>query len=121
MENIREQQLEALQVLLDYSPKLLRGMKNVIAELRGGRQPDTDEYVRSVINGMNWEIEVLNGTLSLINEDSIRIQKEEANRLFVGFGETFNRKNDEEIASAMETDLYPFFEKLEQIAMEIVK
>lgn len=120
MADIREEQVEALEVLLDYSPKLLRGMKNVIEELKGNRQPDTDEYLMSVINGMNWEIEVLNGTMDLINEDAPRVDKEEANRMFVKFGEVFSRKDDREIAAVLETELHPFFEKFEQYAGEIV-
>lgn len=45
MEDLRQQQKEALQALSEYSPRLIRAMKNVVEELRGNRQPDTNEYL----------------------------------------------------------------------------
>lgn len=119
MEDNRAEQIEALEVLSEYSPKLIRGMKAVAGELAGSRQPDTDEYLLSVINGMNWEIEVLNGTLSLINEKSEQIVKEDANQLFVGFSSLYQNKDDAGMAAAFERDIIPFFEKLEEIAKNI--
>lgn len=121
MEDNRAEQIEALEVLAEYSPKLLKGMKAVTEELEGNRQPDTDEYLLAVINGMNWEIQVLNGTLSLINEKSEQIVKEDANRLFVHFSDLYQGKNDRAMAEAFRQEIIPFFEKLDGIARNIEK
>ncbi|HCJ75856.1 MAG TPA: molecular chaperone, partial [Roseburia sp.] len=43
MEDNRREEKEALKVLTEYSPKLLKSMRNVMEELHGNRQPDTDE------------------------------------------------------------------------------
>ena len=53
MEDNRREEKEALKVLTEYSPKLLKSMRNVMEELHGNRQPDTDEYLLSIIKGMN--------------------------------------------------------------------
>ena len=45
MEDNRREEKEALKVLTEYSPKLLKSMRNVMEELHGNRQPDTDEYL----------------------------------------------------------------------------
>lgn len=119
MEDNRAEQIEALEVLAEYSPKLLKGMKAVAEELSGNRQPDTDEYLLSVVNGMNWEIQVLNGTLSLINENFQQIVKEDANQLFIRFSSLYQNKDDAGMAAIFRQEIIPFFEKLEEIAKNI--
>lgn len=42
MQDIRNEQLEALSVMVDYIPKLKKGMTGVAAELSGERLADTD-------------------------------------------------------------------------------
>lgn len=116
MEDNRLEQIEALQALVEYSPKLLNGLKSIAEELQGHRQPDTDEFLLTVIKGMNWEIQVLNGSMSLLNEKEILIDKEKANQLFVEFSGAYQRKNDADIARIVENQLTPFFEQLEKAA-----
>lgn len=116
MEDLRQEQIEALQALTEYSPRLLKAMRTVTEELRGNRQPDTDEYLRSVVDGMNWEIEVLNGTMSLINETEEKIDKAAANDLFVKFSEVYLAKDDAGLAAMLEEQVVPFFENFEAVA-----
>ena len=114
MEDNRREEKEALKVLTEYSPKLLKSMRNVMEELHGNRQPDTDEYLLSIIKGMNWEIQVLNGTMDYLNETGQLI--EAANALFVNFSKIYQEKDDEKLAEVFEKDMIPFFEKLEEVA-----
>lgn len=79
MEELRTQQIEALQVASPYCGKIITALNNLVDELSGNRQEDTDEYMKSVINGLNWIFEVYNGTSSLINEGGVVINKEEVN------------------------------------------
>lgn len=93
---------------MEYSPKLIKSMKAVVEELRGNRQPDTDEYLLSIIKGMNWEIEVLNGTMDYLNETEQIIDKAAANELFISFSRTYQEKDDIKLADAFEKDMIPF-------------
>lgn len=79
MEDLRTQQIEALQVAAPYCEKIIVALNNIIGELSGNRQEDTDEYMKSIINGLNWIFEVYNGTEALIVEDGAVINKEEVN------------------------------------------
>ena len=88
----------------------------VMEELHGNRQPDTDEYLLSIIKGMNWEIQVLNGTMDYLNEIEQLIDKQAANALFVNFSKIYQKKDDEKLAEVFEKDMIPFFEKLEEVA-----
>lgn len=116
MEDNRAEQKEALQALTEYSPKLIASMKAVVKELTEVRQPDTDEYLKSIINGMNWEIQILNGTMSLLNETEELVDKNAANQLFVGFSDVYKKGEDKVIAVYIQSKLLPFFEELENIA-----
>lgn len=121
MEDNRAEQVEALQALTEYNPRLVKAMKAVAGELKENRQPDTDEYMQAIVNGMNWEIQVLNGTLELVNEKSVQIDKAAANDLFVAFSDTYQAKDDAGIAEMLETRVIPFFQELETIAADIVQ
>ena len=68
-----ELQKEALNELVEYSEKIIKGTEIVIKELRGTRKNDTDELFNLVIKGINWEIEVFNNCEPLINKDVQKI------------------------------------------------
>ena len=76
MEDSREEQIEALKTLYEFNQRLLKNMRIVIKELSGERLDDTDNFVKGIIDAMNWEIEVMNGTMSVLNENEVRIEKE---------------------------------------------
>ena len=75
MEDSREEQIEALKTLYEFNQRLLKNMRIVIKELSGERLDDTDNFVKGIIDAMNWEIEVMNGTMSVLNENEVRIKK----------------------------------------------
>lgn len=120
MEDLREQQLEALQVLKEYNQKLTKSVLLVVEELRGKRQKDTDEFLKKIIEGINWEIQIYNGTKELINADTVRVDREEMNRHVVAFGEAVEAKDDAKIADSFETDILPLLTKLGDAAEEIL-
>lgn len=120
MEDIRNEQIEALRVMVDYIPKLKKGMTTVSAELSGERLSDTDDYLAKVIEGLNWVIEVLNGTLSLINEKEVRLDKEQINESAVAFSAAYTAKDDAKMASLLTTDLAEFVDRFEQAAQEFI-
>ena len=65
--NIKDDQIEALETLADYIPKLIGGIDTVKAELRGERKPDTDEYLKMIIDGINWVLGIVNGCMSPVS------------------------------------------------------
>ncbi|MGN0342153.1 MAG: molecular chaperone [Roseburia sp.] len=119
MEDLRAQKKEALQALTEYSPKLIRAMKLVVEELKGNRQPDTDEYLRSIVNGMNWEIEIFNLTRDYINESVVRLDKDDFNRIILQFNDAYTGKDDLKMAALLEGEVLEVFEKLEEAAREL--
>ena len=77
MENITAEQLEALETMAEFNERLLKNLPTLITELSGNRQPDTDQYQKSIIDAINWEIAVINSTLEVLNQGKVRIHKED--------------------------------------------
>ena len=94
-------------------------MKAVHDELVIERKPDTDEFLDAVIKGMNWEIEVYNGTKELFSGNG-DLDKDNANAAFVDFSSAFKRHDDEEMGRLLRESIIPFFSALEEAAIAAV-
>ena len=105
MEDLRAQQIEALEVLGDYNERLMKSIHSVIKELDGDRKEDTDQFLDEIIKGINWEIGILNGTMELINEKEERIKKEDMNSGILKLSKALEGKVDKEMAKALEEAL----------------
>lgn len=110
MENksIKQQQLEALEELYHYSQKLIPAIETIITELKGEKQEDTDEFLKSIINGINWIIEIFNRTKDLVNIEEVVIEKEVINDGILRFGEAVKSKDDSGVAEALNDKILPF-------------
>lgn len=121
MSDNRNEQIEALQALLEYNPRLIHGMQAVTVELEGNRKPDTDEFLKAVINGMNWEIQIVNGTKEVIDEQDVVIDRKTMNETFKEFSDAYARKDDYSMAVLFFQKLIPFFETFEKAARNVVE
>ncbi len=101
MEDIRAQQIEALEVFKNYNSRLVKSMDSIIPELEGDRKDDTDKFLDEIVKGINWEIGILNGTMDFINEKEERIKKEEINASILKLSKALEGKKDSEIAASL--------------------
>ena len=109
MEDLRVQQIEALQVAVPYCKKIINAINNLIGELTEERKEDTDEYMNSILNGINWIFEVYNGTRDFINEDGVIVDKEEVNANVVKLNEA-NTNNDDDMRAEAFKGIKEFIE-----------
>jgi hypothetical protein len=100
MDDLLTQQKEALGVVAPYCAKIERAIDNVIGELNGNRLDDTDVYIDSIQKGLNWIIEVYNGTRDLINKDSVVIEKDSVNEAIAKMNNATKSKDDAGLAAA---------------------
>ena len=118
MDVTRDEKVEALQTLMEFNPKVIHNIKIIIKELSGARLDDTDGFLKDILNAINWEIEVLNGTMDLLNEDKERIDKERVNTCIVNLGNAIDKKDDAKIAEAFEK-LLPELENVQRTAENV--
>ena len=118
MEDNRAEQKEALEVLMEFNGRVLKNMHIVIKELSGKRLDDTNQFLRGIIDAINWEVEVVNGTMELLNEDKERIKKEQFNAKIVAFSDAIAAKDDQKMADAVQA-LIPEFENFGKAAEEV--
>lgn len=118
MEDIRKEQKEALQTLMEFNEKLVKNMNIIIKELTGNRLDDTDNFLQGIVDAINWEVQVVNGTIDMLNDGKERINKEEFNSGIVSLADAIGKKDDCAIAEAI-NKLIPQFEKLGLSAAEV--
>jgi hypothetical protein len=121
MENLREQQLDALKAMFDYNQKLIPALEEVIIELRGAQKEDTKEYLNYILKGVNWVIQVVNGTKDLINEKEKVVEKEKMNDIIVHLNNSIKEENNMETANIIETGILPFINIISKFAKEITQ
>lgn len=119
MEDNRAEQKEALEVLAEFNERLVKNIGIVIKELSGQRLNDTDKFIKGIVDAINWEVQVVNGTMEMLNEEKTRIDKEEFNSKITALGDAIAAKNDAKMAEAFQ-GLLPLFENLGQAAKEVI-
>ncbi len=119
MEDNRKEQLEALEVLGEFNERLVKNMKIIVKELSGSRLDDTDKFLKSIIDAINWEIQVVNGTLEMLNEGKERLNKENFNTEVIALSKAINDNNDAEMAEEFRK-ITPVFEQLGVSIKEVI-
>lgn len=119
MEDNRKEQLEALEVLGEFNERLVKNMKIIAKELSGSRLDDTDKFLKSIIDAINWEIQVVNGTLDVLNEGKERLNKEDFNAAVISLSNAINDNNDTEMAEEFRK-ITPVFEQLGVSIKEVI-
>lgn len=119
METNTMEQMEALQVLAQFNDRLIKNLPTIISELTGHRKPDTDVYLKNIIDVIGWEIYVINATSPLLAEAQTHMDKEHFNQCVLALNEAFAAKADAGIAAALQS-LLPHFETLKTAAEEVL-
>jgi len=118
MEHLQEEKKEALKAAGEYLERLIPGIGTLCEELRGDRQPDTDEFQKQCIDGLNWVIEIYNRTTDVINTEKIRTDKQALNEKLKELGMAIRDKEDEKIARLLEEAVVPFLSDLKEAVQE---
>ncbi len=122
MENneLRQQQIEALKTLYEYNKRLIYAIPQLAEELKEDKKPDTEEYQQKIVEGLNWEIQILNRTMDLINEEEEKISKESINSHIKILEQALLSKEDTSIAKAMEQEILPVLEQIDEAISEFL-
>ena len=113
---LMEEKREAVEVAREYLEKLIPGMETLCGELKGDRQPDTDDFQKQCIDGLNWVIEVYNRTRDVMDTEKIHVEKQELNEKLMELGTAIKDKEDGKIAQMLEDVVIPFLKDLKEAA-----
>lgn len=119
MESTREEQQEALETLIEFNERLLKNMRIIVKELSGARLDDTDIFLADILKAINWEIQVINGTIGLLNEKEQNIDKNAFNQAIIQLNTAVKDNDDAKMAAAFQ-GVIPLFEKLEEAAKKVI-
>lgn len=119
MENVQEKR-EALEEMRNYNVKLEKGIVTLAKELKDNPQDDTMKFLETVVNGINWVIQITNLTIDLLNEDKNRITKEEINNEILALNEALKDGDNDKAADLFENQLLAFIRKLNTACDEIL-
>lgn len=120
MEDNRKEQTEALETLLKFNGRLINNMQIIVKELSGNRLEDTDKFLKLILDAMNWEIQVVNGTMEVLNEGKERVSKEVFNNAVIALSDAVKANDDTMMVKAFAT-IIPVFEKLGESVKEVIK
>lgn len=120
MENLKEQQVEALNAMIEYNKKLIPALQEVVIELNDAQQEDTKQYLDYVLKGVNWVIQIVNGTKDLLNIKSEVVLKEEVNQIIGDLNKAVKDEDNSEIATIIEKGIMPFVLKVSEAAKDVV-
>jgi len=119
MEEMRKQQLEALEIAVPYCKRMSAALEQVIKELKGDKQEDTDTYINDVVlKGLNWIFSVFNGTQDIVNEKEVIIDKDKVNESVQMLNEGNTENDDNKRAEALE-GILQFVNDFLNISMKI--
>ena len=120
MDEIRQQQIEALQMGCDYIEKLIPAMKEILPELRGEEKPDTQEYLNQQMDGLNFVIDIMNATMALINEKETVLIRDNMEEKVQALNKALGARDHAGIADALEHDILPMIDVFRQISLVVL-
>lgn len=119
MENSRSEQMEALKTLEEFNGKLVGNMKSLVNELSGNRLDDTDKLLKTVIDSLNWEINVVNLTMEVLNDGETRVDKDDFNKSVSALSEAISSGDDNKMANQFR-EVIKIFENLDFAVKAVV-
>ncbi len=119
MENNRSEQMEALKVLEEFNGRLISNMKSLVNELSGNRLEDTDKLLKTVIDSLNWEIQVVKSTMDVLNDGTTRVDKDSFNKAIVSLSEAISSGDDNRMAGQFQETI-KVFENLDLAVKAVV-
>lgn len=120
MEDNRKEQMKTLETLLEFNDRLVNNIQIIVKELSGNRLEDTDKFLKSILDAMNWEIQVVNETMEVLNEGKERVKKETFNNAVVALSDAVKANDDAKMVEAF-IPIILVFERLGESVKEVVK
>lgn len=111
-----EEQKEAMQEAASYLDRLIPATEELLTEFQSDIKEDSYEYLKLIVDGLNWVIELYNVTREIINEEEEQIDTEAMDRAMKKFGSAVAAHDDAVVAEELDQSVLPFLKKMKEIA-----
>lgn len=108
MATIREEQVEAFEMVLEYLDKLIPSMETVVGEIKGESKEDTIDFLVQVTDGLNFMLEAYEASSDIINGDKVLINNDVLEASVGVLSEGFSKDDYGMIADELEKSILPF-------------
>ena len=111
-ESTRQDKLEAIEGICQYDRKLIDALEDLADDLESGEETLPSKLLGTIMQGINWTVEVLNQVMDVLNEGEEKLEKQMVNDALVAFNEAFTSEDGKKIADAIRKSLIPCLERI---------
>jgi len=116
---------ETLKEAEDYLPKLKNALNNSAELFKNGKEADASELLDKTLEGIQWYLEVINGIMSLIDNEEL---KDKGNKILSDFTQALNRamvalqnENYDYLGDLLEVEMVEYLGKLKDFNQELLE
>lgn len=111
-ETTREDKIEAIIGICKYDRKLIDAIELLAEDFKTGREKLPSELLGTVMQGINWTVEVLNQVMDVLNEGEKKVDKQMINDALVAFNDAFTGGDEKKLSQTMTASLIPCLEQI---------
>lgn len=111
-ETTREDKIEAIIGICKYDRKLIDALEFLAKGFKKGKEKMPSELLGTVMQGINWTVEVLNQVMDVLNEGEEQVDKQMINDALVAFNDAFNSGDEMQVAESIQSELIPCLEQI---------
>ncbi|PTX16479.1 hypothetical protein SAMN04488598_12428 [Halanaerobium congolense] len=116
---------ETLKEAENYLPKLKKASNNSAELFKNGKEADASDLLDKTLEGIQWYLEVVNGILSLIDNEEL---KDKGNKILSDFTQALNRamvalqnENYDYLGDLLEVEMMEYLDKLSDFNQELLE
>ena len=108
----RQDKIEAITGICRYDRKLIDALETLAVDFRTGKEKMPSELLGTIIQGINWTVEVLNQVMDVLAEGENGLEKQMINDALTHYNDAFTSGEEKTIANAIEDYLIPCLEEI---------
>lgn len=120
-ESTRQEKIDAIVGICQYDRKLIDALEDLADDLESRKETLPSELLGTIMQGINWTVEVLNQTMDVFNEGEEKLEKQMINDALVAFNEAFTSNDADKIATAIKNSLLPCLKRICEIGEQFEK
>jgi hypothetical protein len=116
---------ETLEEAENYLPKLKNALNNSAELFKDGKEADASDLLNKTLEGIQWYLEVINGIISLIDNEDL---KDQANKILSDFTQALNRamvslqnEDYDYLGDLLEVEMVEYLDKLSDFNQKLLE